>query len=238
MRHLAKSVIVLLFVAVAMFVFLTDAERFPSLAQVAGRPTPTPPANTNSRVNTNVATNAAANTAANAVNTAATPAPQTSGDKKIPKSFTLGKDSQSEHGEAPFDHDTHAFKMYSPDGKSAIGCVECHHTDQPKSALKPPLVTSERDVVLTLESWRASAQKVKGCRECHFQSGNLPDGATMPTATYTERGKQVTKDLNNELAYHINCNTCHDAAAKLRPELKSRPGFSISTDCMTCHRPN
>jgi hypothetical protein len=29
--------------------------------------------------------------------------------------------------------------MYSPDGKSPIACTECHHTDQPKSALKPPL---------------------------------------------------------------------------------------------------
>ena len=154
------------------------------------------------------------------------------------KHFTLGKDSQSEHGEVPFDHDTHAFKPYSPDGKSAIGCVECHHTDQPKSALKPPLVTAERDVVLTIEAWRTSTQKVKGCRECHFQPGNIPDGSTMPTASVAERGKQVTKDLNNELAYHINCNTCHDAAAKLRPEVKSRAGFATSTDCKTCHRPN
>jgi len=230
MRNLTKVLIVLLFGSAAVFVFLNDAEYSPTLAQVAGRPTPTPPAaNSNSRVNTN--------SAANAVAPQAPQAPQ-GGDKKIPKSFTLGKDSQSEHGEAPFDHDTHAFKMYSPDGKSAIGCVECHHTDQPKSALKPPLITSEREVVLTLESWRASAQKVKECRTCHFQSGNVPDDATMPTATYAERGKQVTKDLNNELAYHINCNTCHDAAAKLRPELKSRPGFATTTDCMTCHRPN
>lgn len=225
MRHLTKLLIVLLFGSAAVFVFLRDADRWPSSAQVAPTPTP-PPANANNRVN------------ANAANTAATPqAPQT-GDKKIPKSFTLGKDSQSEYGEVPFDHDTHAFKMYSPDGKSVIGCVECHHTDQPKSALKPPLVTSERDVVLTLETWRASAQKVNECRACHFQSGNVPDDKTMPTATYAERGKQVTKDLNNELAYHINCNTCHDAAAKLRPEVKSRPGFATSTDCMTCHRPN
>jgi Zn ribbon nucleic-acid-binding protein len=197
-----------------------------SLAQVSGVPTPTPPANTN----------ATATPAANAQAPQGPPA-QT-GDKKIPKSFVLGKDSQSEHGEVPFDHDTHAFKMYGPDGKSVIGCVECHHTDQPKSALKPPLVTSERDVVLTLATWQASSQKVRECRFCHFQDGAIPDDKTMPTATYTERGKQVTKDLNNELAYHINCNTCHDAAAKLRPELKGKPGFAVGADCMTCHRPN
>ena len=225
MRHLTKLVIVLFFGLAAVLLFRNGNPQQTSFAQVSGKPTPTPAGNTNT------ATNSAANVAA------PTP-PQGASDKKIPKSFILGKDSQTEDGEVPFDHDTHAFKMYSPDGKSAIGCVECHHTDQPKSALKPPLLTSERDVTLTLESWRASAQKVKECRSCHFQSGNIPDGGTMPTATYAERGKQVTKDLNNELAYHINCNTCHDAAAKIRPEVKSRPGFATSTDCKTCHRPN
>jgi Zn ribbon nucleic-acid-binding protein len=214
-----------------MVIFLNDARPWTGFAQVAGRPTPTPAAgNTNSRPIGNGAI-------ANATNVTVTVTPANS-NKQIPKTFTLGKDSQSEHGEVPFDHDTHAFKTYSPDGKSVIGCVECHHTDQPKSALKPPLVTSEREVALTLDTWRASTQKVQGCRACHYQSGSVPDNATMPTATYSERGKQVTKDLNNELAYHINCNTCHDAAAKLRPELKSRSGFATSTDCMTCHRPN
>jgi hypothetical protein len=228
MRHLTKLLIVLSFGLVTGFVVLSDSEHWPSSAQV--KPTPTPPANT--------AANAAANAPApQAAQPASTP-PTQSGGKMIPKTFILGKESQSEDGEVPFDHDTHAFKPYTADGKSPIACIECHHTDQPKSALKPPLSTSERDVVLTLDSWRASTQKVKGCRECHFQSGNVPDGVTMPTATITERGKQVTKDLNNELAYHINCNTCHDAAAKLRPEVKSRPGFATSTDCKTCHRPN
>ena len=230
MRNLTKITIIFLFSCAALFLFLNDIGRPHASAQVAGKPSPTPPV-----TNANAAANARANAAANAP--APTPA-AAGGDKKIPKSFTLGKDSQDEHGEVAFDHDSHAFKMYSPDGKSPIACIECHHTDQPKSALKPPLSTSERDVALTLASWQTSAQKVKECRSCHFQTANVPEGATLPTATYDERGKKVTKDLNNELAYHINCNTCHDAAAKLRPELKGRPGFSISTDCMTCHRPN
>lgn len=190
-----------------------------------GQPTPTP-----------VSANKPANSSANAA-PASTPAAGDSG-KKITKSFVLGKDSLSEYGEAPFDHDSHAFQMYSPDGKSVVGCVECHHTDQPKSALKPPLLTSERDVVLTLDSWRASPQKVNECRTCHYQDGNVPDGKEMPTATYTDGGKTVKKDLNNELAYHINCNTCHDAAAKLRPELKKKAGFATSKDCTICHKAN
>ena len=169
-------------------------------------------------------TPAAANTAP------AKPDAAPAGGKEIAKAFTLAKDSQSENGEAAFNHENHAFKMYSPDGKSVMGCAECHHTDQPKSALKPPLVTSERDVTLTMDVYKASAQKVNDCRACHFQDGAVPDGKTMPTA----RGK----DLTNELAYHINCNACHDAAFKARPELKSKPGFATSKDCTICHKKN
>jgi cytochrome c553 len=169
----------------------------------------------------------------------ATPTPATAppaGDKTIPETFTLCKDSLSEYGESAFNHANHAFKNYSPDGKSVMGCVECHHTDQPKSALKPPLSTSERDVAMTFEVWKASSQKVSDCRTCHFQDGNVPEGKTMPTATYTDDGKTTTKSMNNELAYHINCNTCHDAAFKLRPELKQKPGFSTSKDCTICYK--
>lgn len=163
--------------------------------------------------------------------------PQTS-NKTMQKEFTLAKDSLSEYGEAAFNHETHAFQKYSPDGKSAIACVECHHTDQPKSALKPPLLTSERDVTLTFETWQKSSQKVSKCRDCHFQEGNVPDDKEMPTAVYKEGDRETTKNLNNELAYHINCNTCHDAAAALRPELKKKKGFATTKDCFICHKEN
>lgn len=176
---------------------------------------------------------ASANTAAPPANTVAK-----AGGKTIPKTFTLGKDSLSEHGEAAFDHDAHAFKPYSPDGKSVMACIECHHTDQPKSALKLPLATSERDVTLTMEVFQSSPQAVSECRACHFQDGNVPDGKTMPSATYADGGKSTTKSLNNELAFHINCNTCHDAAFKARPELKQKAGFATSKDCTVCHKTN
>lgn len=167
----------------------------------------------------------------------ATPTPPP-GNKKIPKEFTLSKDSLSEYGDVYFNHDTHAFGLYSPDGKSVIACVECHHTDQPKSAMKPPLVTSERNEVLTWEVFQKSDQKVSQCRDCHFQDGNVPDDKEMPTAEYTEGGKKVVKELNNELAYHLNCNTCHDEAARLRPEVKKTKGFATSKDCLICHKKN
>jgi len=174
---------------------------------------------------------------ANAAPAAANTAPA-AGGKQIEKVFKLGQDSQDEHGEVVFDHDSHAFKNYSPDGKSQITCTECHHTDQPKAALSGPLKTSERDVALTLAVYQKSDQKVNNCRACHFQEGNAPDGKEMPSATYTIDGNSVTKELNNELAYHINCNTCHDNALAARPDLKGKAGFAGSKDCLICHKKN
>lgn len=191
------------------------------------------PVSSNTAANTVVISNTAANTAK--PSTPAPTPPAIPAGKTMRDNFTLGQDSQSEYGAVPFNHKTHAFLNYSLDGKSVVGCVECHHSDQPKSALKLPLITSERDVTLTFDVWKTSSQKVSECRACHFQAGGEPDGKTMPTATYTERGKSVTKALDNELAYHINCNVCHDAAAKLRPELQSKKGFAIGSACATCH---
>lgn len=230
MKNLAKMIVISVFGLVALSLFLgsVDLSGIGSIvgAQVGPKATPTP-----------TASNAAANTPAPGIANTVKPLPAAN-DKKIAKSFTLGKDSLSEYGDVAFDHETHAGGNYSPDGKSVVGCAECHHTDQPKSALKPPLVTSERDVTLTMASWKASPQKVSECRACHFQDGSIPDGKTMPSAAYTDGGKSVSKDLNNELAYHINCNTCHDAAFKARPELKKKTGFATSKDCAICHKTN
>jgi Zn ribbon nucleic-acid-binding protein len=224
MKNVAKFIVVSIFFSLAAFAFSCGIADLGSSSTHLAAATPTPPAK------------APANTVTDP------PSGQDTGGvpsqvlgQSITKKFVLGKDSLSEYGESPFDHATHALKNYSPDGKSVVACIECHHTDQPKSALKPPLLTSERDVTLTLDTWKTSKQKVSECRACHFQDGNVPDDKEMPTATYTDGGKKTTKDLNNELAYHINCNTCHDAAFKLRPELKGRPGFATSKDCATCH---
>src|SRR6266699_2062633 len=91
--------------------------------------------------------------------------------KTQPKEVVLDKDSQSDkYGEVAFNHENHSTKAYSPDGKSALSCVECHHTDQPAAGLKPPLKTSERNVVLTTASLAAAdAKPIKMCRACHLQ---------------------------------------------------------------------
>lgn len=234
MKNLAKLCVFGIFALFSFAMLLNGvatSSKFRALAQAK----PTPPTNTAAnavnmapvRGNSNGPVNTKPFIPPPDANTASAPA---GGDKKITAHFTLGLDSASEYGEVAFNHETHAGLMYSPDGKSQIGCVECHHTDQPKSALKPPLVTSERDVVLTMDTWKASNQKVSTCRSCHFQEGSVPDGKEMPAAG--------GKDLTNELAYHINCNTCHDAAAKARPEVKKKPGFATTNDCLICHKKN
>jgi hypothetical protein len=155
------------------------------------------------------------------------------GKKEQPKEVVLAKDSQSDkYGEVAFNHESHSTKPYSPDGKSVIGCVECHHTDQPAGALKAPLKTSERKVVLTAESLKAAdAPGVKSCRTCHLQSGD--ESGTIPSVTY--EGKPAPTKLTNEIAYHTNCNVCHDAALAARPELKGK--VFGTNDCAKCHKP-
>ena len=153
--------------------------------------------------------------------------------KTQPKEVVLGKDSQSDkYGEVAFNHENHATKTYSVDGKSVLNCVECHHTDQPATALVAPMKTSERDVALTAKLLEAADVKpVKSCRTCHLQAGD--DSATIPSVTYA--GKTTPTKLTNEVAYHTNCNICHDKAITARPTLKGKvPG---SNDCLPCHKP-
>lgn len=153
--------------------------------------------------------------------------------KVQPKAVTLAKDSKSDkYGEVAFNHENHTTKNYSVDGKSMLACVECHHTDQPAAPLKPPLKTSGRDVVLTAALLAASdAKAVKSCRNCHLQAGD--DSATLPTVTYPD--KETPTKLTNEVAYHFNCNICHDSVIGARPALKGK--VPASTDCVPCHKP-
>ena len=152
--------------------------------------------------------------------------------KTQPKEITLGKDakatgqgSKSVH----FTHEAHATKNYSADGKSVIGCAECHHTDQPKSALKGVLKTSERDEMLTTASLeKADAKPVKGCRECHAQTGAKPASwPAIPEVTYPDESDPTV--LANDEAYHRNCNVCHEAVKKRDAATKA------PQTCVQCH---
>jgi cytochrome c553 len=151
--------------------------------------------------------------------------------REQPKKVKLDQDSLDDKwGEVAFDHETHSTKNYNPDGASATSCVYCHHTDQPKENLKAPLVTSERNVVLTADVLKdAAAGPVKTCRSCHLQAGD--DSKPLPVVT--KDGKQVKMD--NENAYHVNCFECHDAAIKAKPELAAKISGSDPKGCNKCH---
>jgi hypothetical protein len=152
------------------------------------------------------------------------------------KKYILGKDSQSDRfGEGVFDHENHSTKKYSVDAKSVISCVHCHHTDQPLANLRSPLKTSERNVVLTTALLRLPESKpVKSCRACHLQEGD--DSAEIPTlAPDVARQYGWPQRLTNEVAFHIECEGCHDKTIAARPVLKGKiPG---SHDCFGCHKP-
>lgn len=151
--------------------------------------------------------------------------------KDQPKKIKLGTDSVDDKwGEVAFDHENHTLKNYTPDGKATSKCVECHHTDQPKADLKAPLVTSERNVALTAAILAdAAAAPVKGCRSCHLQAGD--DSKPLPEIRKDEK----TVKLDNEVAYHTNCDACHDAALKARPDLATKIAGSDPKGCVKCH---
>ena len=64
----------------------------------------------------------------------------------------------------------------------------------------------------------ADSKPVKTCRACHLQAGD--DSAPIPTVTYPD--KPAPAKLTNEVAYHTNCNICHDKAIAARPALKGK----------------
>ena len=152
------------------------------------------------------------------------------------KEYLLNKGSKdADNKEVFFNHDTHSTKNYSIDGTKLIDCVECHHTDQPKAALKPPLLSAvppDRTTTLTTDllAKDAKAPDIDTCRSCHAQKGGKPTAwPEMPTVTYEGESEKVVMD--NEQAYHRNCNVCHDQALEKRSGLKI-PG---SSDCSDCH---
>ena len=161
-------------------------------------------------------------------------------DGKTPQdTYKLSTDSKKDKAKSlpvTFSHVNHATKNYSIDGTKVIGCVECHHTDQPaaEAAKHPPLKTAypaDRTVTLTAETAKdPKTPDVDNCRACHAQAGDKPKLlAANPQVTY--EGDTDATVLDNEEAYHRNCNTCHDQAAEARKGLK----IPTSQECLKCH---
>jgi Class III cytochrome C family len=156
------------------------------------------------------------------------------------KPIILAKDSEGKDGElkkeAAFDHAKHSTDpKYSVDGKTVIGCTECHHTDQPKApAGQDYLKKLDRKEALTAAELEKSKQAVKSCRACHFQaSAEGTDEYPPDSITYAkDSGKAATKDkIVNEEAYHLNCNTCHDQAAKNKARATPAKAPAACADC-------
>lgn len=152
--------------------------------------------------------------------------------KTQPKHVVLNKSPKTTKSPdkelVPFNHETHSLKNYSADLKSVPACTECHHTDQPKSALKAPYVTSERDEVLTAATLAKADQKaVKSCGSCHAQAGAKPTGWPEIVTFTRANGDEV--ELTNENAYHINCIECHESVKKIKA------ATTAPTKCAECH---
>lgn len=153
------------------------------------------------------------------------------------KPIILSKDSDDpKSGElkptAAFDHVKHStLPGYGLDTKTVAACIDCHHTDQPSAASMPFLKKFERKEVLTTKQLEASKEPVKSCRACHFQP-SAEETEEYPPASVTypkEMNRPPSGKLTNDIAYHLNCNTCHAEAKKRNPQVKA------PQTCDDCH---
>jgi hypothetical protein len=154
------------------------------------------------------------------------------------KPIILAKDSDDPKSgelkpEAAFDHVKHStLPAYGLDGKTVAACIDCHHTDQPSAPPSMPyLAKFERKEVLTTKQLETSKIPVKSCRACHFQpSAEETDEYPPKSVTYPkETNRAPSGKLTNDIAYHLNCNTCHDAAKKRDAKIKA------PVTCDDCH---
>src|ERR1043165_9921767 len=162
-------------------------------------------------------------------------------DAKTPQDvYKLSTDPKKDKAKAlvvTFNHLNHTTKPeYSVDGTKVVGCVECHHTEQPASeaAKHPPDKTAypaDRTVTLTADTAKdAKTPDVQNCRACHAQEGDKPKLMdAIPSVTF--EGDTDPTVLTNEEAYHRNCNGCHDQAVDARKGLK----IPTSQECLKCH---
>jgi hypothetical protein len=205
-------------------------------------------ANSNAATSNTSNTTAAANTAAPVADGANPPHAVDISGKAIPdasatqpdKPIILAKDSENAKPnsgelkpEAAFDHVKHStLPQYSLDGKTVAACIDCHHTDQPSAPKgQEYLMKFERKEALTTKQLEASKEPVKSCRACHLQaSAEETDDYPPKSVTYPkEMNRPPSGKLTNEIAYHLNCNTCHDVAKKRDPKLKA------PQTCVDCH---
>jgi hypothetical protein len=154
------------------------------------------------------------------------------------KPIILANDSKDKNWkvlkpEAAFDHSKHATDIkYSLDGKTPTSCVECHHTSQPSAPKgQEYLKRFDRKETLTAKQLETSKEPVQSCRACHFQSSTEETDEFPPQSVKYPKnmGRPATGLLTNDVAYHVNCNSCHKAAMKRDSQLRAPAG------CNDCH---
>ena len=155
--------------------------------------------------------------------------------KKPPEVIVLAKEAKL--GTVTFNHLKHITENRSPDGKSQIACVECHHTAQPLAdAMKhPPHKTvwpADRTTTLTLELLEKDPNAVGAiCTDCHARAETKPKLLPeLPTVKF--EGSDEPTVMTNQQAFHHNCGGCHDAVAKARTESTA----PTSKKCVACHK--
>lgn len=141
-------------------------------------------------------------------------------------------------GGVKFSHVDHITKNRSIDGTKPIACVECHHTAQPASeaAKHPPHKTAwpaDRTTTLTAELLEKdpNAPPVNACTDCHARAGTKPKLLPeFPKIKVEGVAEPIT--LDNQQAFHRNCNSCHDEVAKAG---RTTTG-PTSKKCVACHK--
>jgi cytochrome c553 len=156
--------------------------------------------------------------------------------RKPKDEFVLG--SYAKLGGVKFSHIEHTVKSRSVDGTKPIACVECHHTAQPASeVIKHPLHKTawpaDRTTTLTADLFEKdpSAPPVTLCTDCHARAGTKPKLLSeIPTIKVEGSAEPVV--LDNQQAFHRNCNSCHDDVAKTG---RASTG-PTSKKCVACHK--
>ena len=161
---------------------------------------------------------------------------KTRSQTKSPETIVLAKDAKL--GQVAFNHLKHMTENRSADGTKPIACVECHHTAQPAAeAVKhPPHKTAwpaDRTTTLTAELLEKDpgAPPVNACRDCHERADTKPK--LLPEIPQVKfEGSAEPTIMTNQQAFHHGCATCHDEAAKKKPDTTA----PTSKKCMQCHK--
>ncbi|HNU06213.1 MAG TPA: cytochrome c3 family protein [Pyrinomonadaceae bacterium] len=152
-------------------------------------------------------------------------------DRQIPETIVLAEKAML--GKVTFKHQEHISRKV--EGMPEVTCVSCHHVEQPaaeaaKTEGHKTAYPADRTVTLTAANYTdGTAPEVTKCQSCHLAKGASPS-ILKEAPSMTVGGK--TTVLNNQNALHSSCADCHEAALKVKADLKAPKG----NQCMQCHK--